>query len=113
MKNTLRIRAWLYVLLAYLSCTYVLAYSELQWTKNRPTGRHLIVIAEILLEIQWYALIVPLVASIMMIYFARLNRRILIVLPDILTAFSIGWVLLSIFVWQMQQPPVAAYRGLE
>jgi hypothetical protein len=100
----------LYVAGALLACVYVLVYNNNQLIRNAPTGRALVAVAVILLKVQWAGFAVPFTAVIAWCWVKKDSpwRELA---PDLLAIFSVGWILLSVLIWEIHQPPVVAYPG--
>ena len=111
--RTHRIRFWLYVVATFMACSYVVLYNYRQVLLNEPIGRQLTVAARWLMILHWAAFLVPLSAIFIALTPRIRERRIFALLPDLLAIFSIAWLFIGLFVWQLQQPPVVAYPGFD
>jgi hypothetical protein len=112
MKNILKLRILICSVVALLASGCVVVYNNVQVGNELTAHRHLMGLAVIFIKLQWWVFIIPIVGICMGVKKRASNRNLILrLLPDLLTFFAFGWVLMALIIWNFQLPPIMTYPG--
>ncbi|MBI3851948.1 MAG: hypothetical protein HY298_16955 [Verrucomicrobia bacterium] len=99
-----------------LACIYVYFYNQIGILRTDKETEVLNQITAYYLRFQWCALIIPLAGFFFLARFQTLRRRLrLSVYPELLFIFAVGWIFMSIIIWELQRAnaPIRLRRLLD
>ncbi len=106
MNSITRARLFLSSFVALLSSLYVcwcnlFAAKLIEDAQHGGHGGAIAILCD-LVVLQWYALAVPIGFTLAILFRRIKKRKFIILVPDFINFFAIGWIFLAMFVWMAQ-----------